>query len=453
MSDVGSQLPSRLLHCYSMKIALHKGEVFPKRKSLHNVQVETSRKALDLSLKLNGKQHENTASWYLKTGLFEKIAENYIAAFDAFDQVIEILKIHNDRSSCSNGVLAKAYIGKGEIYGYLKKFELAIQSFKEALAVRRKLFDENTTEIAEVLFLIACTQLYLNELTSALATYERVLKIMLKLHANKCCPSSNIILCYGMLAQVHHELGNIPESGCALKTAIEIETDNKFAQCCIFYQLLNLGIDESLYMKFLNGLHLNGEEYNPMLATVHSQLAAKQLESEKCKDGLVSLREALNIELEDILLSHLIFRESTVASYLNVAIILVKIEKSYFAKSVIERTAKIAESLPECKQHLYLFRCYTLKGRIHNQMREYVAAIESLDHALLQLPKLSHDDIYKSQELLCHVELTRAYLFQMSYEKALTSSYHALSVSKDVFPEESEVEGGLYLFVAASQIE
>ena len=82
-------------------------------------------------------------------------------------------------------------------------------------------------------------------------------------------------------------------------------------------------------------------------------------------------------------------------------------------------------------------------------MHEYVAAIKSLGHALLQVPKFSHDDIYKSQEVLCHVELARAYYFEMSFKKALTSCYDALSMIKDVFPEESEVEGGLYFLVAA----
>ena len=229
-----------------------------------------------------------------------------------------------------------------------------------------------------------------------------------------------------------------------------METDcNTFASC-IFLLLIDLDVDESLYMKFINASHLNKEEYNPMLGMMYSKLAAKQLESGKCKDGLASLHKSLSIELDDTLLSHLTFREGTTTFYLKVAIILVKIGKPInLAKRVIERTAKIAESLPECKQHLYVFRCYSLKGRIHNEMHEYVAAIESLRHALLQLPKFSHDAIDKSEELLCHLELAKGYWFNMSYEKALTSLYDALPIIKDLYPEGSKGEGDLYSFVAA----
>ena len=449
LSEVGTELPLRLLLCYSIKMAFHDDTAFLKEKSVHNVEIETCRNAVDLSLKLYGKQHVETAFCYLKLGQAEAAAENYIAGLDAFGQVLEILETCDQRSSRSNDLLATVCIEKGIVYMYLHKFELSFELFEQALRIRRNLFDEDTKEMLNVLHCLGSAQLCLKELTSALATYERTLKIAVKLHADKCLSSSAVITSYCEVALVHQSLGNNTESVNVLKTALEMETDCNALASSIFLQLINLDVDENLCMKFINASRLNKEEYKPMLEMMHSQLAAKQLESGKCEDGLASLQKALSIKLDDTLLTHLIFREGTATFYLNVAIILVKIGKPYLAKRVIERTAKIAESLPECKQHLYVFRCYSLKGRIHNEMHEYVAAIKSLSLALLQLPKFSHDVIHKSEEFVCHMELAKAYWFKTSYEKALTSLYDALSIMKDLFPEGSKGEGDLYSFVAA----
>jgi tetratricopeptide (TPR) repeat protein len=131
-----------------------------------------------------------------------------------------------------------------------------------------------------------------------------------------------------------------------------------------------------------------------------------------------------------------------------VAEILAKIRKSKLARRIIDRAAKIAESLPEGGQHYSVFRCYTLKGCIHNQMREYATAIKSLEHALVQLPKVSDEVLDKFEELECRNAIAIAYFYERSYKDALTSMYDALSVIKDLFPEGSESEAELCLWVA-----
>ena len=450
-SEAGKDVHLRLLNCYKMKMTFLKEEQFSIGKSFYDIEIETCRKALDLSLKRSGKQQEETALWYFEMGLTEITAENYSAALEAFDQVLECLETRDDRNSINNDMLANAHLSKGEVCFYMSKFESATESFEKALGIRRKLYDEETKEILEVLYGLGIVQYRSKDLTSALATNKRALNIMMKLHADKCYPSIEVLLCYCRIVQVHQQLGNNTESVNALKTALEMEADcnDGLTQCCIFSYLIHLDMDESLYMKCLNGLYINRKEHNPMLAIMLLKLAAKQLESEKCKDGLVTLEEALNIELEDTLLSHFLIREVSFTDYLEVAIILVNIEKYKLAKRAVGRATKIAESLPKCKQHLYVFRCYSLKGRIDNKMQEYVAAIESLDHALLQLPKLSHDAYDKIEELECYVELAKAYWFETSYVKALTCFYDALFTVKEVFPEGSKIEGNLYRYFAA----
>ena len=186
LSEAGTQLPRRLLSCYTIKMALHNDVVFPEGNSVDTI--EMCRNALDLSVKLNGKQHEDTAFCYLKMGLAEKAAENYIAALDAFDQAIEISKSVDDgnsKSNCNyNDILADAYVEKGEVYKYINKFNLAVESFEEALKVKSKLFSEDTKEIAVVLLSLGTAQLQLNDFTSSQMSLQRALKIMDRIAAS-----------------------------------------------------------------------------------------------------------------------------------------------------------------------------------------------------------------------------------------------------------------------------
>ena len=220
LPEAGTRSSKRLFFCYALKMCMD--ELCPK-KSCH--KLETCRSALELSLKDNGKEHEDTAFCYLKLGQAEAAAENYTSALNAFDQVIEILETADDRSCNSNGILIDCYFGKGKVYQHMNKCELAIESFQEALK-RRKLPNNDTQEIGEIMFWLGKTQLLFNDLTSALLTLQQALKIMAKLHADKRCSSSWVSLCYCMIVQVHHELGNSTECVNILKKALKIGADS-----------------------------------------------------------------------------------------------------------------------------------------------------------------------------------------------------------------------------------
>ena len=443
-SEVGTLSSKRLFYCCFFKMAMDRDEICPKKSC---DKVETCRKALDLSLKHNGKQHGETAFCYLKLGQAETAAENYISALYAFDQVIEILK-----SSNNNDVLNSSYVDKGKVYKYMYKYDLAVESFEEALK-RTKLPYEDAEKTVEILILLGDAQWHCDELTSALATFQQALNIMVNPHTNKCCSFSLINIVYCMTAQVHHELGNSTE--CvnflkkALQTAVDCNDEQSVEECFIFSLLLNWELDERLE----RGLYkcaprMVSEKYKPLCTAIHLKFAEKQFVSDKQKDGLTSLQEAFNIKLDDILLDNAGVREYTGLCYVQVAATLVNIGKFKLAKKAVNRAAKIAESLPECKQHFSVFLCYKLKGLIHNEMRQHAAAIDCLRHALLQLPKFFPDAIDKFHELECRYNIGKAYFYEGSYQDALTSFYNALSIVKDLFPEGSENEGNLYHCVA-----
>ncbi|CAB4035950.1 WD repeat-containing alr2800, partial, partial [Paramuricea clavata] len=443
-----SWFSARLLNCYNFQIANEKKQ---------GVSVDTCRNALDLSLKQCGKQHWNTAVCYLNMGLAETRAENYISALNAFDQALQIMTAIHDGSSSRNADLAEVYIGKGEAYKWLNKFQSAAASFDEALRIKMKLCDEGTEEIAEILVLLGQSQLCFNDLSSGLATLEQALQIMKKLYVKK--PNSNtyisgVVECYCVIGQVHNRLGNNTESVKCFKTALEVSTDcdeeRSFIQSLICMHLIDLKVDENLtYMELLeSSLSLIKESGRPFLPALYLRLGSMQVESGKYKAGLAFLQEALDIELEVTLRSNFITRAVTVLCYISMVKALNNIEKFKLARKVIDRATQIAESFPEGSKHLWIFRCYTWKGRIQNNMREYITAIDSLKHAFLQLPKISHESCNKFEEFECHWAIAVAHFYVGSYKDALTSFYDALFVIKDRSPVESVAEAQVYLHIA-----
>ncbi len=452
-SSTSSHLAERLLLLNTVKMIYADDHAQTKSRI-----VETRCNQLDISLELYGEQHVNTALCYLKIGLAENDAENYISALNAFDKAVEILTAYHDGSNSSDANLAEVYLGKGNTYIYLKKFQSAIASFEDSLTVRRTLYKKDSEEIADILSLLGISQFLSKDLSSALATLEHALQIRVKVHAEKPNPSSyaNVLACYAAIGNVHYQLGNQTEGNKCFTTALKVSADcdqeGSLAQSLIFGNLINLKVDGNVYMELLESSLpvITKGGYNPFLLILYMTLGSKQLESGKYEAGVASLWEGLNTELDVTLRESFEIRELTVSSYIEMVQTLIKIGEFKLARKAIGRVIKIAESLPElCGQHLWVFRCYSLKGHIHNEMRKFATAIESLKHALLHVSKISDATSDKFEEYECYIRIATAYFHQRSYEDTLTSIYDVLSIIKDVFPEGSEPEASLYLWVAA----
>ncbi len=438
-------LPERLF-CYNAVLMIRSDHT-----QRENLIVGMCRAELDVSLKEYGEQHENTALCYLKIGLAENHAENYISALNAFDKAVEIMKAYDDGNNSSNANLAEVYIGKGKTYTYLKKFQSAIASFKDALKIKRILYKEDSEEIAKILFSLGFVQLDLKDLSSALATLEQALKIRVKVNNEKPSPSAymNVVECYAAIGNVHCGLGNQTEGNKCFTTALKLSTDSdqerSRAQSLIFASRMK--VDENVDIELLKS-SLPAITEKALLPPMYLILSLKQLEAGKYEADLAFLQEALDIELDVTLQKSVEFREKTALCYIAMVNTLVEIGEFKLARKTIDRVIKIAESLPELGgQHLWVFRCYSSKGCIHNEMREFATAIKSLKHALLHVTKISDETFDKFEEFECRCRIATAYFHQRYYKDALTLIYDALSIIKDLFPEGSVDEAELYLFV------
>ena len=160
----------RLFNCYALKMFrdIPKNATGSKEQNLSGV--DTSRKALDHSIKHFGKQHGNTAFCYLEVGMAENAAENYISALDAFNQALEIMRANPEESNSNSNsnISADAYVGKGKTCISLYKYESAFVYFEEALKIKRKHHNEDSEEIAHIFLLLGISKLNSSDPSSAL---------------------------------------------------------------------------------------------------------------------------------------------------------------------------------------------------------------------------------------------------------------------------------------------
>ena len=232
---------------------------------------------------------------------------------------------------------------------------------------------------------------------------------------------------------------------------IKCEENCSFYKCCIYSQFIEMGKDVNLYVELLDrglrSLHVVRDDEKSYLPLFHLTVALKQLESGKHEAGISSLHAALDIELDVLLQADPEVRKSTVSYLLEIPSVLVEEHKTKFCTKIINRALQLAESFPKTVKSFFLCRCYLQKGVFHNEMREYVTAINFLKRALSESCKEANDKVVESQ---CQLQIGFSYCKEGRYKNALTSYYKALPLIKDLFPDGSEVEAMCFHIVSST---
>ena len=447
MPDVGTS--ERLLFYYRMK-----GGLTGKK----DQSIEAWRKALELSLKKHGEQHVRTATYYYHIGTVECTVGNYSSALNALDKALNIMSALNlERDKEYFKFVGEIHYQRGITHDVLGNYELAISSFETALDLKtRAKISEDSKTIANILFSLGLSQVAFGDLTSALATLTRALHIKLKLFSQKVIGCREIVECYQTLSCIHDMLNNNTEKKKCLDEALAIANGPEckemcsFDKCCIYNQFIEIGKDVNLYVELLDrglqSLHVGTDNEKSYLPMFYLTVALKRLESGKHEAGIASLQAALDIEIDVLLQADPEVRKSTVRYLLQIPKVLVKEHKTKFCIKIINRALQLAESLPKPVQSFFLCRCYLQKGAFHNEIQEYVSAINFLRQALMEFSKENND---KVEELLCQLEIAISYWKVGRYKNALTSQYKALSLIRDIYPDGSDVEA-IWFYIVAS---
>ena len=439
----------RLLFYYSMK-----GRLADKK----DQSIEALHKALELSLQKHGEQHVDTAYCYYYIGK----VENYSSALDALDKALNIMSALNlERDNKYFTFVGEIHFEMGITHHGLGNYKLAISSFETALDYLKKKakISEESKIIAHILSWLGISQAAFRDLTSALATLTRALHIKIKLFSQKVIGYREIVECYQTLACMHDMLNNNTEKQKCLDEALSIfngikcEENCSFDKCCIYSQFIEMGKDVNLYVELLDrglrSLHVVRDDEKSYLPLFHLTVALKQLESGKHKAGIASLQAALDIELDVLLQADpgTEVRQKTVSYLLQILNVLVEEHKTKFCMKIINTALQLAESLPKPVQSSFLFLCYLQKGVFHNEMQEYVSAINCLQQALTEFSKENND---KVEELLCQMQIAISYWKVGRYKNALRSQYKALSLIKDLYPDGSKEEAMCFYNLAST---
>ena len=446
-NTLDGQWSERLLNIYSFKGTLTKKK--------HQC-IEACQKALDICLQKYGMKHIMTADCYLNIGVAENANENYRCALNAFDQALDIISsIANEPESFELG--SHVYLERGKTYERLCKLRLAIESFEKAMEMRKRIkINEESETVAEILDFLAAAQIGSSDLASALGTLKRSLQIRTKLFSGKKTSCGNVAGNHFQLGNVYKKLGHLHESKGHYEDALQLlnasENSDKecvFHKCLIYLQLLESKVDEDLYVKLLQeNMHVVKEHFEEFLPVLFLKIACYQLESGKYEAGSAFVQKALDFEMNVLREATSNCCEQTVYCYLLVLNTLLKIGKLELVGKLFDRAIQVSGLLPKYKQPYWMSRFYLMKAVLHNKKQEHGEEINCLQDALLQLSKISAEGKDQKCEFVCRLHIARAHIQEQNYEVALKSSYEAITVIENIFPEGSEDEGNLFFMVA-----
>ena len=433
----------RLLYLYSLK-----GSLMEEK----GLKMEACRKALDLSLQTFGEEHSHTAKCYYDIGKALRVREDYSPALDAFHKALEIVRSEPGDSD----FLSMLYLEIGKIYGMLREEELAIACMEKALSVEEsKKSNPGDITISQILTFLGIFQCGFRNFTAGLETSKRALRVRQKLFSEKRLSLIHVVESYLVVGRVQYTLGNYSDGKNSLEKALDLlkgsDCDSTYSQVItLFYvDLLNMKLDENVYMDVLQRtLHLiesRNRFFSPLL---YLSVALRHLESGRFSPGKKSLQKALKIELDDTLKEIIFFRRLTLTKFLETVSVLLNINEFKLAERTLDKALQIVESLPQGMKDQWMFDCHYFRGIIHMNNRDYDLAIKSIEHALLELSKDSHDILDRCEELKCLQTIAQANFYQGSYEIALTFLYRALKILRSCFPEGSEEEANTCLLVA-----
>ena len=445
-AKTAAYLAERLLFFHELKIALTNDK---------DSNIEACRNALDSSLKHFGKQHQQTAKCYHKIGLAEYNLENYDSALSAFDHALQIMTDAGPGPDVFH-ILSDIYHEKGKTCERLGEFEKAISCFDEALTLHKKnTANEESEEIAAILFSVATLHYEHHDYTTALVTLKQVLRMRVKLFSEKRCRYGDLVSTYFCLGNLNLRCGNDTEANNCFEEALTIlqssmhgkyESEDIMIEKCILYvQVLHCRVDKNFNTEVLDRhVSLIKKRVIWFLPILYLTVGFNQLESKKLEAGLKFIQNALDLDLDTMQQAPAVIRRMTVMTCNKVFFTLSKIEKYKLARRIIDRALQIAQSLPNFERPGIIRDCSFLRGCICMNEKDYSSAIKSLQDTLRHLSATS-EVIGNTPEFPVRWSLAVAHEHQGNYKDAL---HELFLILKNCLVEEDENKAEIYFFIA-----
>jgi len=144
----------------------------------YTAALESAKRALHIRIKLFGEEHPQTADSYHEVGVTQHSLSDYTAALESAKRALDIrIKLFGEEHPQT----ADSYHSVGVAQHSLSDYTAALESAKRALDVRTILFSEEHPKTADSYHLVGVTQHSLSDYTAALESAKRALDIRIKL--------------------------------------------------------------------------------------------------------------------------------------------------------------------------------------------------------------------------------------------------------------------------------
>ena len=391
-------------------------------------------RALEMRIKLFGKEHPKTADSYHSVGVTQHSLGDYSAALESKKRALDIrIKLFGEEHQES----AESYHSVGVTQHSLMDYTSALESEKRALDIRIKLFGEEHPITANSYHSVGVTQQSLVHYTEALESAKRALDIRIKLFGEE----------HPLTADSYHEVGVTQhllsdhtsallsgKRGLDIRVKLFGETHSKTADS---YHLL--GVTQHLLRDYTAALEsdkraldirikLFGEQH-PWTADSYHEVGVTQHSLSDYTAALESAKRALDIRSKHFGQKH----PKTADSYHLVGLTQ-HLLRDYTAALDSEKRALDIRIKLYGEEHPKTADSYHSVGVRQHSISDYSAAFDSKKRALDIRIKLFGEEHLITAETYYSIGVTQHLL--MDYTAALESARRALDIRIKLFGEE-----------------
>ena len=363
--------------------------------------------ALDIRLRLNGKEHSSTADSYRELGLTQQAQGDFTSAIKSFQRALDIRrKLFGEEHSST----ADSYREIGVTQHKQGDFPSAIQSTQRALDIRIRLFGEEHSSTADSYHLLGVTQHALGDFTTALQSKQRALDIRRKLFGEE----------HSSTAESYHSIGITQHAQGDFTLAIQSK------QCA-------LDLRRKLF----------GEEHSSTAESYHS-MGITQHELGDFTKALLSKQRALDIRRKLFGEEH----SSTADSYHSLGVTQHALGDFTSAISPTQRALDIRRKLFG-EEHLSTADSYHLLGAIQHARSDFTSAIQPKQRALEIRRKQFGEEHSSTADSYRELGVTQHE--QGDFTSAIQSFQRTLCIRRKLFGEEHSSLADSYHLLGVTQ--
>ena len=295
-------LPQHVHQDALLKSYLDHGRILYQMQN-YSEALQSEQRALDITVKLFGEEHSDTAQSYHSLGVTQQYLGDFTSTLQSMQRALDIrVKLFGEEHSDT----AQSYHSLGVTQDILGDFTSALQSKQCALDIRVKLFGEEHSDTAESYNSLGVTQHELGDFTSALQSKQCALDIRVKLSGEE---HSDTAESYYSLGVTQHNLGYFTSALQSMQRALDIRVKlfgEEHSNTAQSYH--SLGVTQDMLGDFTSALQskqraldirvkLFGEEHSDTAESYHS-LGVTQHELGDFTSALHSKQRALDIRVK-----------------------------------------------------------------------------------------------------------------------------------------------------------